>query len=187
MVKRVKERQRALIEEMVLLRDQLGKFDQHLSEFIMILKQYVPQKIETINSCKDLQTHVERMKTKRGVSTKTFEEFKRLLRSINKTIGDYESGVSHPLSQVRAVCESENQRELKQRIKELARDMKDKLRPDYNASKHRHHEWTSKMLAKEQKLIAGVVSLAPIGVDTVVTIDECLDEYLSGFDPKVYM
>lgn len=92
-----------------------------------------------------------------------------------------EENIVHPLCQVRALCEKDKQQKLKKTIKDACAEMLTKLRPDADLQKIRHREWELKVLYREQNLFYGLISLVPMCLDRLTTIDLSTDEYIMEY------
>lgn len=174
-----------LTEHLLLLRDTLNRFDQHLGEFIMVLKQNCPKQTEHIRSQKEYQTCVaaikeKKKKTRRDINTRILDEYPKVAKCILDTAEEIADNVLHPLLQVHAQCETDSQRELKAKLRQAIKETRAKLQPDFELSAVRHVEWQGKILLAEQRLCAGLLCLLPTCVDSLLDADAYLDEYLSG-------
>ena len=90
-----------------------------------------------------------------------------------------------PLAQIRASVESEKQRNLKKTIISACAEMQVNLKPEADLQKIRFKDWSQKMVQREYGLFYGLISLVPMGLDRLSTIDLAADEYLADFPDLV--
>ena len=94
---------------------------------------------------------------------------------------ELETELVHPLCQVRQLCENDHQREVKVTIKAACAEVLAAVRPEADLNKIRFKDWQPKVLAREQGLFYGLVSIIPLCLDRLVTIDLSVDEYINDF------
>ena len=96
-----------------------------------------------------------------------------------------EADIVRPLAQIRAAVESDKQRNLKKTIINACTEMKANLKPEVDLQKIRFKDWGHKMVQREHGLFYGLISLVPMSLDRLSTIDVTTDEYLADFPDLV--
>ena len=182
MLRKVRDFQRHMAAKTLTIRDDLASFDRHLSEFLMIFKQNLPNSVKSIGTMDQYDKEVERIRRKDGVNVKRLETYVKLRSTLAAFLTELEVNICHRLAQVHASSENENQQMVKASMKASCADMKRKLKREYNFGELKHPECKSKLLPTEQALFLGMVSVIGYGQDTIMDTDQSLDEYLSGFD-----
>lgn len=103
---------------------------------------------------------------------------------VHRTFEEIQRDLVFPLCQIRHHCENENQRNLKKTIKSACAEVLNALKPEVDLQKVKFKEWESKILLREQGLFLGLISIIPLSVDRLTTIDYSADEYINDF-PEV--
>ncbi|KAK6959539.1 hypothetical protein BgiMline_034689 [Biomphalaria glabrata] len=97
------------------------------------------------------------------------------------TFAEIEKQTINPLCQVRAVCEHEKQVEFKKQIRDSWAEMTSLLKQDSDLSQAKYKDWERKVLKMEHALFFGLISLIPLSLDRLTTIDVSTDEYIMAF------
>ncbi|BFZ21625.1 hypothetical protein BsWGS_24664 [Bradybaena similaris] len=181
MVKRVKEHQKVMPELMLQARDWESNFEHNLGHFMLSVKQGLPGNATAIRNLREFCTD---MKQTRGIKKSDFasiDQYFQTLDFFRHAFTVVEENIVHPLCQVRALCEKDKQQKLKKAIKDACAEMMTKLKPETDLQKIRHKEWEPKVLPREQSLFLGLISLVPMCLDRLTTIDLNTDEYIMDF------
>ena len=187
LIKKVKKYMPTLAEHLMMLKDQLTKFDKILGEFIMIMKQNMPKGVEQINTYEELLELFDKIKKNKPEAKhgRVLNVYTKVRDCIKATAAEFEDHIMHTLLQVHAHCESSYQQQLKSKMRSAIREMNTHLQPSYNFYNLNHKEWQSKVLFKEQKLFLGPISVLAKSVSTLVDADVQMDEYLSSLTVKI--
>ncbi|KAK7473900.1 hypothetical protein BaRGS_00034889 [Batillaria attramentaria] len=181
LIKRVREFQKSQSGQLQELRDRETEFDRHLSEFLLVVKRSLPQCIEKLPNLKDFQTN---MTVAMGTNPSGMDHVKNYLSTLEflrTLLAQAETSICLPLSLIPARCETEKQRELKQKMKSACLEMQRLLKPTTSLKEAVHKDWERKVLPRERTLFMGLISLVPLGVEKVSDIDVFLDEYVTSF------
>ncbi|CAL1533236.1 unnamed protein product [Lymnaea stagnalis] len=181
MVQRVKNYQQAMPDTIVRARDYESAFEHNLGEFMLAVKRSLPQSTAVLRSVKEFHTNI---RVARGVKKTGFEPVDHYMQAIEffrKVFAEVEANIVFPLCQVRAHCENEKQQNLKKAIKDGCAEMAAFLKPEADLGKICYKDWEMKVLKREQGLFYGLISLVPMGLDRLTTIDVNTDEYIMDF------
>jgi hypothetical protein len=187
LIKKVKKYMPTLAEHLMMLKDQLNRFDQILGEFIMLMKQNLPKGLEKINTYEEFLELIGAFQTTKtdAKRERTLAIYTKVRDSIKVAIIDFEDHITHPLLQVHGGCETPYQQQLKRKMRDSIREMNMHLRPDYDFYNLNHKEWQAKVLLTEQKLFLGLISVLAKSVSTLTDADVQTDEYLSALTVKI--
>ncbi|ESP02614.1 hypothetical protein LOTGIDRAFT_237861 [Lottia gigantea] len=185
MLRRLRESQKILQNHVMKCRDQETVFDRNLGEFIMEVKGMLPENVTSINNLKEFVTN---LKMAKGTNRKGFpyiEQYLITIEMIREAFAELEFIILHPLAQIHAACETDNQRLLKKSVFETHTDMTKRLKSDQDLQKIVHKEWENKVLFRERKLLLGLVSLIPLSLEKILDIDHMVDEYITSYPEKL--
>ncbi|XP_059175159.1 uncharacterized protein LOC131955171 [Physella acuta] len=181
MVQRLKTQQQTMPDLLTKARDFESSFEHNLGEFMLTVKKTLPQTTTVIRNIKEFSTHV---KVAKGVKTAGFENIDHFLKAVefySKAFSEVQKNIVFPLCQVRAACENDKQHNLKKTIKDACAEMMAHLKPEADLEKVRYKEWEMKVLKREQGLFYGLISLIPLCLDRLITIDVSMDEYITDY------
>jgi hypothetical protein len=167
--------------EVADMRDVEANMEHKLGEFVLLMKQILPQNILAIKTLKEFDTYVKVAKGAGVKYTEPIDIYQQTIDRWRRLFHELELSVCIPLFQIHTVCESAKQTELKKKIRNTCQEMETKLRLDSDLQKVCHPEWKIKILHREQKLFQGLLSLVPIGLEKAVDISYMLDEYMADF------
>ncbi|XP_005100110.1 uncharacterized protein LOC101858718 isoform X3 [Aplysia californica] len=181
MVQRVQAHCKKMSEVILQARDMESKFEHGLGEFMLTVKRTFPQSTTVIRNVKEFETNVKMAKGVQKGGFDNIDHFFTAVEFFRKVFLEVEKELIHPLCQVRALCENDNQQNLKKTMKNACAEVLAILKPDADLQKIRHKEWGPKVLQREQGLFYGLISLIPISLDRLTTIDVSIDEYVNDF------
>lgn len=180
----VKDHQLCISGRVVGLKEELRLLDQHLSEFILAYRQILSADVLTTKSLADFEKNVQKADQASCDDRRTrhahFDRFLSLIQTTRDVLMRFEEDVCHPLSQIHSDCESANQRETKRRIRQTLSAAQAQLDKDFNISSLSHPSVRGKILAREEGLVMGLLSVAALAVESAESIDNDLDEYFSA-------
>ncbi|CAG5130449.1 unnamed protein product, partial [Candidula unifasciata] len=181
MVKRVKEHQKVMPEIIVQARDLESNFEHSLGEFMLVVKRTLPGSATVVRNLREFCADMKQARDSKKAEFESVDQYLETLDFFRHAFTVVEENIIHPLCQVRALCEKDTQQKLKKSIKEACSEMLTKLKPDSDLQKVRHKEWEMKVLPREQSLFLGLISLVPMCLDRLTTIDFNTDEYVMDF------
>lgn len=181
LLKQVRDFQKQQSGKLQELHDAEADFDRHLSDFLLVVKRVLPQKIDRLPNLKDFQTS---MTVAMGTRPAGMEHVKRYLSTLElmrSMLTQAEINYYLPLTLIPARCETEKQRALKRQMKSTIVEMQRLLKPTTSLKEPHFKDWEGKVLPRERTLFMGLISLIPLGVEKVTDVDQFLDEYATGF------
>ena len=181
LLKQVRDFQKQQSGKLQELHDAEADFDRHLSDFLLVVKRVLPQKIDRLPNLKDFQTS---MTVAMGTRPAGMEHVKRYLSTLElmrSMLTQAEVNYYLPLTLIPARCETEKQRALKRQMKSTIVEMQRLLKPTTSLKEPHFKDWEGKVLPRERTLFMGLISLIPLGVEKVTDVDQFLDEYATGF------
>ncbi|GFN99677.1 hypothetical protein PoB_002618300 [Plakobranchus ocellatus] len=187
-VQHVKSYQKnAMSQWITQARDHESQLETHLGDFMLSVKRALPPNATVIKNVKEFATN---MKMAKGLKSGSngfdyIDKYLAALEFFKKAFADVEKNIVRPLAQVRTVCESDKQRNLKKVIRSACAEMQANLKPDADLQKIRFKDWGQKMVQREHGLFYGLISLVPMSLDRLSTIDVTTDEYVADFPDLV--
>ncbi|XP_070208330.1 uncharacterized protein [Littorina saxatilis] len=181
LLQQVREAQKQQGPKLQELHDAEAEFDRHLSEFLLVVKRSLPQKIDRLPNLKEFSTT---MTVAMGTSPAGMEHVRKYLSTlelVRTMLAHAEANIYLPLLLIPERCETEKQRELKHQMKGAIVEMTRLLKPTTSLKEANFKEWEGKVLPRERTLFMGLISLVPLGVEKVTDVDQFLDEYVTGF------
>ena len=181
LLKQVRDFQKQQSGKLQELHDAEADFDRHLSDFLLVVKRVLPQKIDRLPNLKDFQTS---MTVAMGTRPAGMEHVKRYLSTLElmrSMLTQAEVNYYLPLTLIPARCETEKQSALKRQMKSTIVEMQRLLKPTTSLKEPHFKDWEGKVLPRERTLFMGLISLIPLGVEKVTDVDQFLDEYATGF------
>ena len=181
LLQQVRDFQKENSSKLQQLHDAEAHFDQHLSEFMLVVKRALPQKVTRLASLKEFQTN---MTMAMGTDPKGMDFVKHYFNTLDllrTMLAQAEVNIHLPLTLIPARCETEKQRELKGQMKSACVEMQKLLKPTASLKEAYCKEWEGKIMARERTLFMGLISLIPLGVEKVTDVDQYLDEYITSF------
>ncbi|KAK3748093.1 hypothetical protein RRG08_018299 [Elysia crispata] len=168
-------------------RDHEAQLETHLGDFMLSVKRALPPDATSIKTVKEFATN---MKMAKGLNTGVngfdyIDKYLAALEFFKKAFIAVEADIVRPLAQIRAAVESDKQRNLKKTIINACTEMKANLKPEVDLQKIRFKDWGHKMVQREHGLFYGLISLVPMSLDRLSTIDVTTDEYLADFPDLV--
>ena len=163
------------------LHDAEADFDRHLSEFLLVVKRALPQKVDRLPNLKEFQTTMTVAMGTRPAGMEHVKRYLATLELLRTMLAQAEVHIHLPLTLIPARCETEKQRELKRQMKTTVVEMQRLLKPTTSLKEPHFKDWEGKVLARERTLFMGLISLVPLGVEKVTDVDQFLDEYVTGF------
>lgn len=163
------------------LHDLEATFDQHLSEFLLVVKRSLPQRMDSLPNLKEFQTT---MTVAMGTGSAGMEHVRNYLSTLDflrVLLEQIQDHVLFPLSLIPARCETEKQQEWKRAMKSACAEMQRLLKPSTALKEATFKGWEGKVLPRERTLFMGLISLVPLGLEKVSDIDHLLDEYATNF------
>ncbi|XP_076456821.1 uncharacterized protein LOC143291090 [Babylonia areolata] len=167
------------------LQDAVSEFDLSLSEFLLEIKQALPQSTTKLSTLKEFQNN---MKVAMGAPANSSSRGMNHVRHYFSTLelmrtwlAQAEVHLCLPLLMVPERCETEKQRQLKAQMRSTCSEMQKLLKPTVSLKDVHFKEWEGKVLARERSLFMGLISLMPLGLDRVTDVDQALDEYINNF------
>ncbi|KAL8586553.1 hypothetical protein ACOMHN_053906 [Nucella lapillus] len=166
------------------LQDAVSQFEGNLREFLVEVKQALPQQTTKLATLKEFQTN---MKVAIGASVKQSKAMQQVkdylstLELVRTWLAQAEIHLCLPLLLIPACCETEKQRELKRQMKASCMDGQKMLKPAVSLKEMCFKEWEAKLLPREKTLFLGLISLLPLGLECVTDVDQSLDEYVNNF------
>lgn len=178
----IRERQRILSAKIVSVKDGLRSVDQHLSEFILTYKQLISTDVLSTKSLAEFEATVRTAKEspENRLSLIHVERYLLLIDDIRDVLRAFEEDVCHPLAQIHGDCETANQKEMKTRIRLTVARTQTQLDKDSDLSTMRHPAIKCRILAREEGLFMGLLSLATVALEATENVDNDLDEYFSA-------
>ncbi len=181
MVSKIRAFQKTLPEKVMQLRDLRANVDSNFSEFIMVLKQSLPQSVKEIQNLAEFEGHVKSISSLTGLyKVAVLKDYIAFLESSKQLLVDMRNGIMHRMKQVHSKCETKAQKYLKKHMDEMFVEGLGRLERDYDIRKLKHVEWQGKLTANEASLFEGLFSLMSYCMDAVVDLDQLTDEYMSG-------
>ncbi|XP_074656595.1 uncharacterized protein LOC141909846 [Tubulanus polymorphus] len=178
MLRAIRKFQKDNTKSLYKLRDDKHQFDAKLGEFIQLAKTYQPPGTIVYKSVLDVNS-IKRVakETRATVDIRVLDQYLNTVKNVLKSCDDLTANIVHPFSQIHAGCESENQRDLKQSIKQALADVRALLRDRADISNTKHSNWVGKVLPMERKLLLGIVCVIPCAIEKVIDVDHSIDEY----------
>ncbi|GFS15032.1 hypothetical protein ElyMa_001439300 [Elysia marginata] len=168
-------------------RDYEAQLETHLGDFMLSVKRALPPNATSIKTVKEFATNIKMAKgLKSGANG--FEYIDKYLASLEffkKAFTAVEADIVRPLMQIRASVESDKQRNLKKTIINACAEMQANLKPEVDLQKVKFKDWSQKMVQREHALFYGLISLVPLSLDRLSTIDVTTDEYIADFPDLV--
>ena len=172
-----------LVEIISALRRDYAQMDSTFKQLTMTLKNVIPIKVTKIINFKQFETYYREVQSKNNQSQlKPFQNYISMRSQIGEVIEKLEDNILHPLQQVHAQCETENQQDIKLKMRTELENMKERLTAEFDWSHFKHPEWANKILLRNHGLFLGLASVVGAGVDTIAEIDIQCDEYISGIE-----
>ncbi|XP_041361160.1 uncharacterized protein LOC121377288 isoform X2 [Gigantopelta aegis] len=186
-LKRIKNYQRILNEDILSLRDAENDFEQNLGDFVSLVKKLLPENKTELKTLKEFNTCVKIAKgtSRTLVGFQVIDLFTNTVEELRRFFANMEENICYPLSLVHRLCESKSQREMKTSIMETVRDMKQTLSADSSLHQVKYPEWEGKILQREKKLFFGLISLIPLSIERITDVDHTMDEYITCFPQKI--
>lgn len=181
MVQRVKDYQQTMPDTIVRARDYESVFEHNLGEFMLAVKRSLPQSTLVIRTVKEFHTNIRVAKGVKKTGFEPVDHYMLAIEFFRKVFAELEANIVFPLCQVRALCENEKQQNLKKAIKDACAEMTSFLKPEADLGKIGYKDWEMKVLKREHGLFYGLISLVPLGLDRLTTIDVNTDEYINDF------
>ncbi|RUS71736.1 hypothetical protein EGW08_020501 [Elysia chlorotica] len=169
-------------------RDLEAELESHLGDFMLSVKRVLPPNATTVRTVKEFATNIKMAKGLKAPGANGFDYIDKYLASLEffkKAFTAVEADIVRPLAQIRAGVESDKQRNLKKTIIHACAEMQANLKPEADLQKIRFKDWGAKMVQREHGLFYGLISLVPMSLDRLSTIDVTTDEYLVDFPDLV--
>ncbi|XP_069105961.1 uncharacterized protein [Argopecten irradians] len=184
-LKCIKKYQEKLSQDAQDIRDIESDVEHKLGEFLLTMKQILPQNVTAIKTLKEYETY---HKVAKGANKKTgsLDLFSNTLKQLRTTFNDIEASVCNPMLQIHKLCENQKQQELKLKIRETCREAQALLKPDVDLTQVSHKDWQKKVLQREQDLYRGLICVIPLTCGAVMDCSFMLDEYLLDYPSQVY-
>lgn len=168
-------------------RDYEAQLETHLGDFMLSVKRALPPNATSIKNVKEFATNMKMAKgLKAGVNGFDYiDKYLASLEFFKKAFTAVEADIVRPLMQIRTAVESDKQRNLKKTIINACAEMQAILKPEADLQKVKFKDWSQKLVQREQALFYGLISLVPMSLDRLSTIDVTTDEYLADFPDLV--
>ncbi|XP_055871499.1 uncharacterized protein LOC129923626 isoform X2 [Biomphalaria glabrata] len=181
MVCRIKQSQQNMPGIIAKAREHESQFERNLGEFMLTLKRTLPPNMTVLKNLKEFSTNIRVAKGIKKTGFESVDQFLKALEFFRQTFAEIEKQTINPLCQVRAVCEHEKQVEFKKQIRDSWAEMTSLLKQDSDLSQAKYKDWERKVLKMEHALFFGLISLIPLSLDRLTTIDVSTDEYIMAF------
>ena len=181
MVKRLKDYQGVLGEEIQTMRDLENEMDLKRSEFTAAVHRNLPEDKNSIDSLKEFIELVNASKSSKLYNRQSIDQYVYIIRHWRSYFHTLDMEVVTPLLQIHQSCENAEQKEIKRKIVKHVQDMQKNMKHDANLQMVVHPEMEKKIPRREAPLFLGLLSLVPLGADKVADIDILIDDYMRHY------
>ena len=169
-----------LVETMETLRDEFARMDEQFSQLTAVYRQALPPKVLQVRTFTQYNDFALKLCERNKPFQKPHAEYVYMRGRIACVTRQVQQYLLAPLLLVHRVVETSHQQDMKERMREECDNNLQRLESDADWSHLKHAEYAKKIIHREHPFFLGLISCVAIGMDTLLDIDQQLDEYWSG-------
>ena len=167
------------------VRDEYDRMDGQLSQLTAVYRNLMPQEVLAVTSFDQFDSFAKKLYERNQPFRKPYDEYVRMRARIVEVTRDVERHLLTPLLLVPSLVETQQQRELKQTIRDELALNHQRLARDFDWSTQTHAQYVDLIPTRDHAFFLGLVSVVALGCDTLFDVDQQLDEYWSGVEASI--